>query len=103
MALTHRKRRDSHDTRGKSEVEAAGLAARLAPLEEQERLSAGRSQENGGAVSADRAGLPIPQDMIEKDSAIFGLEPVVIFLLVFALCFIAFIIWQISMMPESQN
>ena len=96
----HRVRRQKGDT--------ARLAARLAPLEEQgqrtttaieERAAAGIDQEPGTIV-VDKNNLQIPREMMEGGEKRFlGMEPVTLVILAFMLCFIAFIAYQISLMP----
>ena len=96
----HRVRRKKGDT--------ARLAARLAPLEEQgspqttaieERAAPGIDQEPGTIV-VDRNNLQVPREMMEGgEKTLLGMEPVVLVILAFMLCFIAFIAWQISQMP----
>lgn len=96
----HRARRQKGDT--------ALLAARLAPLEEQgssqttaieERAAAGIDQEPGTIV-VDRNDLQVPLEMAPGGGkTLLGMEPVVLVILGFMLCFIAFIAWQISRMP----
>ena len=96
----HRVRRQKGDT--------ARLAARLAPLEEQgqrtttaieERAAAGIDQEPGTIV-VDKNNLHVPREMMEGgENKTLGMEPVVLVILAFMLCFIAFIAWQISQMP----
>ena len=73
-------------------------AAQLAPLEEQART--GTVQEVG-AIIVDNGNLNLSNDVAEgrHGKQILGMEPVAIVILVFMLCFIAFIAWQISLMP----
>ena len=92
----------------KHKPNTARLAARLAPLEEQgqrtttaieERIAAGVDQEPGTIV-VDRNNLQVPSEMMEgREKHLLGMEPVVLVILAFMLCFIAFIAWQISQMP----
>jgi len=97
----HRVRRRKGDT--------ARLAARLAPLEEQgkaiaidQKQSVGGASQESGAIVVDRNSLQVPKEMMEGSEAkgLFGMEPVVLVILGFMLCFIAFIAWQISQMPQ---
>jgi len=73
-------------------------AAQLAPLEEQART--GTVQEVG-AIIVDNGNLNLSNDVAEgrHGKEILGMEPVAIVILAFMLCFIAFIAWQISLMP----
>src|SRR5687767_9539835 len=92
----------------KHKPDTARLAARLAPLEEQrqrtttaieERIASGVDQEPGTIV-VDKNNLQVPREMMEGGQTnLFGIEPVVLVILAFMLCFITFIAWQISKMP----
>jgi hypothetical protein len=90
--------------------DTAQLAAQLAPLEELDRRSAqpGGAQagdpqgtSSAGAIVVDNEGLLVPKDIMEgsDEKTYFGMEPVVLVILGFMLLFIAFIAWQISLMP----
>ena len=95
----HRRKRQKPDT--------ARLAARLAPLEEQGRRTTTASEERAaslnqepGTIVVDKNNLLVPREMMEGgEKTILGMEPVALVILVFMLCFIAFIAWQISQMP----
>jgi len=107
MDLRKRLQRHPKFTRG------AQLAARLTPPEEVGRssaapLSEGRpgpdappADSHYGAIIVDNEGLHVPIDMMEgsDEKTYLGMEPVVIVILGFMLVFIAFIAWQISLMP----
>ena len=73
-------------------------AAQLAPREEHEAAAA--SVQQAGAIIVDN-NLTLSDDIAEgrHGKRIMGMEPVVIVILIFMLCFIAFIAWQISQMP----
>ena len=82
-------------------------AERLAPLEETEAFK--QSHQRDGHPSAkdtirvDNKSVPMPEQLTEDEregGSIFHLEPVVVFLLAVLLAFIAFIAWQITLMPE---
>jgi len=89
------------------------LAAQLAPLEEQDQSSAERQIGSGlnstnnqsnpdyGAIVVGDDNLNVPKDMMEggDQKRFFGMEPVVLVVLIIVLSFIAFIAWQISLMP----
>jgi hypothetical protein len=88
--------------------DTAKLAASLAPLEEQrpasavdEKLISGGASQETGAIVVDRSRHHIPNEMLEGPSRgrLLGMEPVVLVILAFMLCFIVFIAWQISQMP----
>lgn len=97
-------RREHNPVKAKSE-ETAKLASMLAPLEEQQgRAEAARGagqRSNGGAIIVDTGPLKLPKDFTEQDEQgnTLGLEPVVIFILVLVLAFIAFITYLISIEP----
>ena len=93
--------------------ETGQLAAQLAPLEEQDRPAAEQQlgshlesknrqpQRDYGAIVVDNENLNI-RDIIEgkeKEKQFLGIEPVVLVVLIIVLGFIAFIAWQISLMP----
>ena len=103
--------RSKRKKRKKSDTDK--LAAQLAPLEEQNR-SAAEQQIGGrlgqvsspldpesGAIIVDNEDLKVPTDIMETNEKrrFFGIEPVVIVVLVLILSFILFITWQISKMP----
>ena len=94
--------------------DTAQLAAQLAPLEEQDQSIAAQQQVgsgpgsgNGqvdrdyGAIVVDKDNLNFPKDMMEgeDEKRFLGVEPVVLVILGVMLIFIAFIAWQISLMP----
>ena len=79
------------------------LAAQLAPLEEQDKPAA--EYQTGtreyGAIVVDNENLKVPTDMVEgtEEKRFFGIEPVVLVVLIIMLSFIALIAWQITLMP----
>ena len=89
------------------------MAAQLAPLEEQDKPAAeqqigstlnstdGQPDRDYGAIVVDNANLNVPKDIIEgqDEKRFLGIEPVVLVVLIIVLSFIAFIAWQISLMP----
>jgi hypothetical protein len=93
--------------------DTAQLAAQLAPLEELDSGSAAKQVGTGpplndpqadphyGAIVVDNEGLHIPKGIIEggDEKTYFGMEPVVLVILGIMLVFIAFVAWQISLMP----
>jgi len=101
-----------HRAKGKK-GDTTQLAAQLAPLEEQNRrnapeqgdsghgaIQAGATQEHG-AIVVGNEGLRLSRDVMEGGvrSGFLGMEPVVLAILALMLAFIAFIAWQISLMP----
>lgn len=88
-----------------SHVEPSGdtkdLAAQLAPLEERDGASQAGGHDNGGSIVVDTGALKMPEGLVaqqEKDKLLLGFEPVVLFIVVMMLAFIAFVAWQISQM-----
>jgi phosphopantetheine adenylyltransferase len=91
------------------------LAAQLAPLEEQGKRQvqlqaerdhigeAGATQEVG-AIVVGSEGVRLSKEIMEGKSGggFLGMEPVVLVILLFMLGFIAFIAWQISLMPRPE-
>ncbi len=100
-------------SRGKRKKDTAQLADQLAPLEELNRSSAAKQIGIGphlgdpladphyGAIVVDNDGLLVPKDIMEGggEKTFLGMEPVVLVILGIMLAFIAFIAWQISLMP----
>ena len=83
-------------------------AARLTPLEETEQFKDSSQSDSSqhvpdDTIRVDSKSVPMPEHLIEDENregtAIFRLEPVVLFILVVMLVFIAFIAWQITLMP----
>ena len=93
--------------------DAGQIAARLAPLEEQDKPAAEQqigdaycsvsehADPHFGAIVVDNESLNVPTDIIgtQGEKHFLGMEPVVLVVLVLMLTFIAFITWQISLMP----
>jgi hypothetical protein len=85
----------------------SGMAERLKPLEETEEFkkSAQRDANPGGAddtIRIDNKSVPMPEHLIDDEregASIFRLEPLVLFILIAMLLFIAFIAWQVTLMP----
>jgi len=84
------------------------LAHQLAPLEEQDKQAATEqvggelnSDPDYGAIVVDNADLKIPTGITEEqdEKRFLGIEPVVLVVTILALVFIAFIAWQITLMP----
>jgi len=111
-----------HPLRGKrrKKSDTASLAAQLAPLEEQDARAAQKQQQgtNGhgsgkgglivehGALIVDTENLNIPKSLggsgAGEPKHFLGIEPVVLAILLASLAFVAFIAWQISLMPRSE-
>jgi hypothetical protein len=81
------------------------LAERLKPLEETEEFKESPQVEGkrgADTIRVDSKSVPMPDHLIAEEregASIFRLEPVVVFVLVAMLAFIAFIAWQITLMP----
>jgi hypothetical protein len=100
--------RDRHKKRKQGDT--AQLAAQLAPLEEQDKHAAqrqGGAHHNGGrliqehgALIVDTDGLNLTKELTESGGGrVWDIEPVVFVIVGAMLLFIAFIAWQISLMP----
>ena len=85
------------------------LAERLKPLEETEEFKdspqvEGSQRGPDDTIRVDSKSVPMPESLMDDDeregASIFRLEPVVLFVLVFMLAFIAFVAWQVTLMPE---
>lgn len=101
MAVT-RESRSTHNPVHASSEEGLEKAAQLAPLEERVGKSTHQITNNEGIISVDTGNLKFPSEFTEKreeKSGPFGLEPVTIVILIFALAFIAFITYLISIAP----
>ena len=94
--------------------DTAKLAAQLAPLEEQTKRakrSNGDGNNLGRPIAHQEVGAIViegPSGGLAKELAEVqetehkrGLEPVVLVILILALCFIVFIAWQVSKMPAA--
>ena len=81
-------------------------AERLKPLEEMPEFKDSPQKESvrtDDTIRIDSKSVPMPEHLLDDEregSAIFWLEPVVLFVLLFMLAFIAFIAWQVTLMPE---
>jgi hypothetical protein len=87
------------------EHEHEDVAERLKPLEETKEFRESPQVEGKrgtDTIRVDSKSVPMPENFVEDEregASIFRLEPVVLFILVVMLAFIAFIAWQISLMP----
>lgn len=92
--------------------DTARLAAQLAPLEEQNKPAAEQQigsqvesnaqlQRDYGSIIVDNLNLHVPKDIVEggEEKRFLGIEPVVLVVLIIVLSFIAFIAWQVALMP----
>jgi hypothetical protein len=83
------------------------VADRLKPLEETEEFKESPqvegSRQADDTIRVDSTSVQMPEHLVEEEregASIFRLEPVVLFILVAMLAFIAFVAWQITLMPE---
>ncbi|MFN2500029.1 MAG: hypothetical protein ABR557_13180 [Pyrinomonadaceae bacterium] len=104
-------RRHSRGKRKKGDT--AQLSAQLAPLEEVDKDNAAKQlginaplddahgDPHFAAIVVDNEGLHVPVDIMEggNEKTFMGMVPVVLVILGVVLTFIAFIAWQISLMP----
>ncbi len=111
MDMKHHRRSGGKRKKG----DTSQLAAQLAPLEELDKTSAAkqfgmgphlgdpRADPHYGAIVVDNDSLHIPKDIMEggDGKTFLGMEPVVLVILGVMLVFIAFIAWQISLMPTN--
>lgn len=102
------RRRHAHDKDGRRK-HVSELSERLAPLEE---LGAAKAAEQAGGngdvavaddtIRVDSSKLKLPGKLVDEDrdvAGVFRLDPLVIVILAAFLCFVAFIAWQITLMP----
>lgn len=90
------------------EHDEPNLAERLTPLEETAEFKDSPQVEGSrrGAddtIRIDSKSVHMPEHLIDDEregASIFRLEPVVVSILVVMLVFIAFVAWQITLMPE---
>ena len=88
----------------------AGMAELLKPLEETEEFKESPQTDEGNStaddtIRVDSKSVQMPEQFAEDEregARIFRLEPVVLFILVAMLVFIAFVAWQITLMPAKQ-
>jgi hypothetical protein len=108
--------RDRHKKRKKGDT--AQLAAQLAPLEEQDKHAARRQQganvygagQNGGRLIQETGALIVDTDHLHLAAEltetgggrVWDIEPIVLVIVCAMLVFIAFIAWQISLMPRTE-
>lgn len=83
------------------------VAERLAPLEETDAFHDSHQKEAAHApddtIRVDSASVQMPESFVEDEregASIFRIEPVALFILIAMLAFIAFVAWQISLMPD---
>ena len=94
---------------GERDSHRADEAARLTPLEETEAFKdspQSDSKRNADTIRVDSKSVPMPDNLFDEDeregASIFRMEPVVVFILLVMLAFIAFVAWQITLMPVKE-
>ena len=82
-------------------------AQRLAPLEETDAFNDSQQKDSTHApddtIRVDSASVQMPESFVDDEregASIFRLEPVAVAILLAMLAFIAFVAWQISLMPD---
>ena len=114
MSIKRNRHRHGKGDRKKHEQEMAAL---LMPLEEIHASQAPQSDANGDGGSSDGSyrdtvikvdsrSVRVAKDFAEDEregASIFKMEPIVIALLLGSLAFIAFIAWQITLMPTPEK
>lgn len=110
MKKDGRKRRRSFKSHSRAAHDGTteDLAAQLAPLEEQSasRVAQTDANNNGGAIVVDTGALRLPEGFAEekeRNGRLWGMEPVVFWIILLALAFIAFVAWQITRMPAKNE
>jgi hypothetical protein len=96
MSKGRRRKQREHNHLVPHQGEPVELAARLTPLEETP------DSNNGGSIVVDTSAVHLPKDFTEREEnkgRLFGLEPIALIIFVFALAFIAFITYLISVEP----
>lgn len=101
MAVKRKRRSHKHYT-GREGGDIVELAARLAPLEEHQAKAAQHSSKDDDTIILDTGKLKLPSALSEKEEdahRIFGLEPVVLVILLLTLAFIALMAYLVYLMP----
>lgn len=92
---------------GSRHVHEENAAEKLTPLEETDAFKDSPQKDTTHApddtIRVDSASVQMPESFVEEKRAgasIFRMEPVALFILLGMLAFIAFVAWQISLMPD---
>ena len=96
-----RERRREHNPVRASSDGAQERAESLAPPEERADRSANQSRD-GGVMAVDTGELKLPDDFTEREDKklnLLGLDSIALIILIFALAFIAFTAYLISIEP----
>ena len=106
MAVKKKKGRRTHPHKSDSEQEHLEISGRLAPLEETDGFKRSEQKDGdraaGDTIRVDKGSVKLPEQLIEEErsaASTFRLDPVVVVILVLMLSFIAFVAWQITLMP----
>lgn len=102
-------RHHAHDNGGDRRQHKQTLAERLAPLEETEAFRESPQRDGGknaqDTIRVDKSSVKMPEQFTEEErsaASTFRLDPVVAVILTLMLAFIAFITWQITLMPPAK-
>lgn len=104
MAVRKESRREHNPVQVSSDG-ASQKADQLAPLEERRRKGERQNSDHEGVMVVDTGELKLPDDFTEREdrkSRLLGLEPVALVILLFALAFIIFIAYLISIEPAAK-
>ncbi|MDT4896252.1 MAG: hypothetical protein QOH25_1329 [Acidobacteriota bacterium] len=97
-----RESRREHNPIHVSSDGALEKAEQLAPLEERKGKPTHQNFKDEGVISVDTGNLKLPSDFTERREEkprMFGVEPIAVVIIIFALAFIAFIAYLISIEP----
>lgn len=101
-----KKKRRSHRHKSDDKKRHHELSARLAPLEETKEFRRSEQHDGGGdgagTIRVGSKSVKMPEQLLaeERDAAdTFRPHPIVVVILLVAIAFIAFIAWQITLMP----
>ena len=99
----------THEDDGDRREHEQSLSERLAPLEETEEFRDSPQRDGGKAagdtIRVDKNSVRMPEQFTGEDrnaASTFRLDPVVVAILALMLGFIAFVTWQITLMPEAK-
>lgn len=102
-----RRRTGSLHWPGSRHVHEEDAAAKLAPLEETDAFRDSPQKDTTHApddtIRVDGASVRMPESFVEDEregASIFRMEPAALCILLIMLAFMAFIAWQISLMPS---
>jgi hypothetical protein len=101
LVVKRESRREHNPVEGSSE-KALAKAERLAPLEEYAEKPDRQKLKGEGVINVDTGNLKLPGEFGEEErkSSLFRVEPLTVVILLFALAFIVFIAYLISIEPQ---